>query len=99
LFSLIPVEVAVLLKGTCIVPAFLTLYVIVNKVPGNFHVSAHPFQYVLPKVLVYSGVSTLDLSHRINHLSFGNSIGTVGFQVSAKLRCNSALSANRTYSG
>jgi hypothetical protein len=26
---------------------------------------------------VYAGVSTLDLSHRINHLSFGNSIDTV----------------------
>jgi Endoplasmic reticulum vesicle transporter len=47
-------------------------FVIVNKVPGNFHISAHPFQHVLPKVLVYAGISTLDLSHKINHLSFGD---------------------------
>ncbi len=47
-------------------------YIIVKKVPGNFHISAHPFESVLEKILPFVGLSTLDLSHKINHLSFGD---------------------------
>ncbi|CAK80892.1 unnamed protein product (macronuclear) [Paramecium tetraurelia] len=38
-------------------------YIIVNKVPGNFHVSAHAFGGILHQVFQRSQISTLDLSH------------------------------------
>ena len=41
------------------------------KVPGNFHVSSHHFGSIL--ALILGGKhQTLDLSHTIKHLSFGN---------------------------
>ncbi|CAD8177444.1 unnamed protein product [Paramecium pentaurelia] len=46
-------------------------YIIVNKVPGNFHVSAHAFGGILHQVFQRSQIHTLDLSHTINHISFG----------------------------
>ncbi|CAK74245.1 unnamed protein product (macronuclear) [Paramecium tetraurelia] len=46
-------------------------YIIVNKVPGNFHVSAHAFGGILHQVFQRSQIQTLDLSHTINHISFG----------------------------
>ena len=39
--------------------------------PGNFHISAHPYGMQLSDILPYAGLSTLDLSHNIKHLSFG----------------------------
>ena len=44
--------------------------VIINKVPGNFHVSTHAFGEVVQKL--YMTGRKLDFSHVINHLSFGN---------------------------
>ena len=44
--------------------------VLINKVPGNFHISGHHFPDAVQKLFV-SG-HKLDFSHRINHLSFGN---------------------------
>ena len=44
--------------------------VIINKVPGNFHLSTHAFGQVVQKL--YMGGRTLDFTHTINHLSFGN---------------------------
>lgn len=43
----------------------------VNKVPGNFHISCHAFSGVLNKVFNDNKLTTIDLSHKINHLSFG----------------------------
>ena len=47
-------------------------YILVNKVPGNFHVSAHAFTGVLPSIMAKNNLKSLDLSHKINHLSFGD---------------------------
>ncbi|TNV72189.1 hypothetical protein FGO68_gene5045 [Halteria grandinella] len=44
--------------------------VIINKVPGNFHLSTHAFGQVV--YMIYSNGRQLDFSHTINHLSFGN---------------------------
>jgi hypothetical protein len=46
--------------------------VLVNKVPGNFHVSSHAYQFHLGEIYAQNGISTLDLSHKINHVSFGS---------------------------
>lgn len=44
--------------------------VIINKVPGNFHLSSHAFGEVIQRL--YMSGRNLDFSHTINHLSFGN---------------------------
>jgi hypothetical protein len=44
--------------------------VIINKVPGNFHISTHAFGDVVQKL--YLNGHRLDFSHTINHLSFGD---------------------------
>ena len=44
--------------------------VIINKVPGNFHLSTHAFGQVIQKL--YMMGHRLDFTHTINHLSFGN---------------------------
>jgi len=44
-------------------------YLIVNKVPGNFHISAHSHAHL---VHVFFGSKPMNVSHVINHLSFGN---------------------------
>ena len=44
--------------------------VIINKVPGNFHLSTHAFGDVVQKL--YMSGKRLDFSHKINHLSFGS---------------------------
>mmetsp|Transcript_44964 Transcript_44964/g.51983 ORF Transcript_44964/g.51983 Transcript_44964/m.51983 type:complete len:330 (-) Transcript_44964:154-1143(-) len=46
-------------------------YILVNKVPGNFHISSHAYGHLLQEVFRQNGISTIDVSHRINHLSFG----------------------------
>lgn len=46
-------------------------YFQVNKVPGNFHISSHAFGPTIQK-LANEGLMTIDLNHKINHLSFGN---------------------------
>jgi len=43
-------------------------YLIVNKVPGNFHISAHSHANL---VHMFFGVAPMNVSHIINHLSFG----------------------------
>lgn len=43
----------------------------INKVPGNFHISMHAYGDYLQHVMMQSNLQTLDLSHEINHLSFG----------------------------
>lgn len=44
--------------------------VIINKVPGNFHLSTHSFGEVVQRV--YMSGKRLDFSHTIHHLSFGD---------------------------
>ncbi|EGR31815.1 hypothetical protein IMG5_101180 [Ichthyophthirius multifiliis] len=45
---------------------------LVNKVPGNFHISSHAYGHVLGQVLSNAGKNTIDLSHKVKHLSFGD---------------------------
>ena len=47
-------------------------FMLVNKVPGNFHISSHAFGNILPRIFQDARLNTLDLSHTINHLSFGD---------------------------
>ena len=47
-------------------------FILVNKVPGNFHISAHAFGNVLGRIFQESGLQTIDLSHNIKHISFGD---------------------------
>jgi len=44
----------------------------VNKVPGNFHVSSHAYPDKLPHLFQDNGINTIDVSHKINHVSFGD---------------------------
>lgn len=44
--------------------------VIINKVPGNFHLSTHAFGQVVQ--MLYMSGHPLDFTHTVNHLSFGN---------------------------
>jgi len=48
----------------------LSGFVFINKVPGNFHISGHHYPEVV-QMLMMQGHS-LDFTHKINHLSFGN---------------------------
>jgi hypothetical protein len=48
-------------------------FILINKVPGNFHISSHAFSNILGPILNKAGMTALDLSHKINHLSFGKS--------------------------
>jgi hypothetical protein len=45
-------------------------YFLVNKVPGNFHISSHAFAPIIHRLFA-DGFFNFDLSHRINHISFG----------------------------
>jgi len=45
-------------------------YIVVNKVPGNFHISSHAYGSIIQR-LASDGLFTFDVSHKINHLSFG----------------------------
>eukprot|EP00744_Colponema_vietnamica_P003898 GILI01005909.1.p1 GENE.GILI01005909.1~~GILI01005909.1.p1 ORF type:complete len:336 (+),score=86.99 GILI01005909.1:52-1059(+) len=45
-------------------------HLLVNKVPGNFHVSCHAKGAVLHRI--FDNIEGVDMSHRINHLSFGD---------------------------
>ncbi len=42
----------------------------VLRVPGNFHISTHAYGSIVAKLLS-EGVFKIDLSHKINHISFG----------------------------
>ena len=43
----------------------------VLRVPGNFHISTHAYGSIVAKLLS-EGIFKLDLSHKINHISFGD---------------------------
>lgn len=43
----------------------------VNKVPGNFHISSHAFAPTIQR-LAQDNLLTIDVNHKVNHLSFGN---------------------------
>jgi len=48
-------------------------FLYVNKVPGNFHISGHGFANIIQQ-LVSLGYRKYNLSHTINHLSFGDKV-------------------------
>jgi len=43
----------------------------VNKVPGNFHISSHAFGTTIQR-LFSEGLMQWDVTHKINHISFGD---------------------------
>jgi hypothetical protein len=43
----------------------------VMKVPGNFHVSSEAYGHIIGQ-LIAEGIYEFDVSHRINHMSFGD---------------------------
>lgn len=43
----------------------------VNKVPGNFHISSHAYHGILNQIFRDNNVNTIDVSHKIHHISFG----------------------------
>ena len=45
-------------------------FVFINKVPGNFHISGHHYPEAVQRL--YIAGHSLDFSHKINHLSFGD---------------------------
>ncbi len=46
-------------------------YFMVNKVPGNFHISSHAYGPILQR-LFSEGNFDFDVGHKINHISFGD---------------------------
>jgi hypothetical protein len=44
---------------------------LVNKVPGNFHISSHAFGPTIQR-LFSEGMMQFDVTHKINHISFGD---------------------------
>ena len=44
---------------------------LVNKVPGNFHISSHAFGSTVQR-LFSEGMMQFDVTHKINHISFGD---------------------------
>lgn len=55
-----------------------------NKVPGNFHISSHSYHNYLSILLKDNNLKTLDLSHIINHLSFGDIADIINIQKTFK---------------
>ena len=45
-------------------------YFVVNKVPGNFHISSHAYGPIIQRLLM-DGLFGFDVSHKVNHISFG----------------------------
>ena len=45
---------------------------VMKQVPGNFHISSHAYNNILSQVFNEAGINTIDLSHKINHISFGD---------------------------
>jgi hypothetical protein len=43
----------------------------VKEVPGNFHISSHGYQNIFARMIMENHIKTLDVSHKINQLYFG----------------------------
>lgn len=44
----------------------------VKEVPGNFHISAHPYMHIYRKLQSEGVIQALDVSHVIYNLFFGD---------------------------
>jgi hypothetical protein len=44
----------------------------VKEVPGNFHISSHAYQNIYARLRIENVIRTLDMSHRIHYLFFGD---------------------------
>lgn len=44
----------------------------VTRVPGNFHISSHPYAHIIQRLQNEDKNFYIDLSHKIGHLSFGD---------------------------
>lgn len=43
-----------------------------KEVPGNFHISSHAYQNIYAQLKMSGHIATLDMSHHINYLFFGD---------------------------
>lgn len=43
----------------------------VKEVPGNFHISSHAYQSIYVRLAMHGIIKTLDVSHMIHSLYFG----------------------------
>ncbi len=43
-----------------------------KEVPGNFHISSHPYVDLYIRLALDGYIDTLDVSHKIHYLFFGN---------------------------
>ena len=43
-----------------------------KEVPGNFHISSHAYHNIFTRLRQEGTISTLDMSHKINYLFFGD---------------------------
>lgn len=48
----------------------------VKEVPGNFHISSHAYQNIYARLKMEGKLQTLDMSHKINYLFFGDAENT-----------------------
>lgn len=53
----------------------------VNEVPGNFHISSHAYANIFTRLKNDKIIETLDVSHTINYLYFGNPGSITSFQM------------------
>ena len=44
----------------------------VKEVPGNFHISSHAYSNLFARLKHEGSLETLDMSHKINYLFFGD---------------------------
>jgi hypothetical protein len=44
----------------------------VKEVPGNFHISSHAYQNIFARLMIDKEIQTLDVSHIIHELYFGD---------------------------
>jgi len=44
----------------------------VKEVPGNFHISSHAYQNIYARLRIENVIKTLDMSHHIEYLFFGD---------------------------
>ncbi len=44
----------------------------VKEVPGNFHISSHAYQNIYVRLAMGGVIKTLDVSHKIHSLYFGD---------------------------
>lgn len=52
----------------------------VKEVPGNFHISSHAYSHFYLRLSMQGHIDTLDVSHKIHYLFFGNYLNIAKLQ-------------------